>query len=315
MKKITQKIIAGIAAIALMATGMPLVVNAASISNAKDVMSTQKISEAATHDISFNFPSAMTTGNTITITFPGTFTGTAATTSTNWTAPTSNTVVYTAPGAVTAGQARAVTVTGLVNPSSAGNYAITLSSTTGDTGTFTVPILTDNQVVVTAEVTQGLTFAVSDNSLDFGALATGSARYATTGGGSSSEPTNAHTLTAGTNSSLGYTISVEGDTLTSTGNPADTIDRIGDGDAITPGTEQFGLDVDQQAATGVVATVEAPFDDYGMTDAAATPETLITQTSPTANNIFDVNYVANIATLTEAGNYATTFTYTMAANF
>lgn len=313
MKKITQKIIAGIATITLVVAGMPFTANAASISNAKDIMSTQKISAAATHDISFIFPSAMVATNTITITFPAAFGGTAATSSTDWTA-SGKVVTYTAPGVISAGQARAVTVTGLTNPATPGNYSITLTSTTTDTGTFTVPILTDNQVQVTAQVTQGLTFAVSDNAVSFGDLTTANARYATTGGGAAVEPANAHTITAGTNSSLGYTIAVQADTLVSTGNPANTITRILDAAAVTAGTEQFGLNVDY-ASGGTTPTIEAPFDTYGMTDAAGTPETLVTQTVPTANNILDVNYVANIATLTEAGSYATTFTYTMAANF
>ncbi len=52
-----------------------------------------------------------------------------------------------------------------------------------------------------------------------------------------------------------------------------------------------------------------------MTDLATTPELIASIASPTADNTYDVNYVANIAAVTDAGAYSTTMTYTMTANF
>ena len=318
-----RTIAAFVLSFAMLLSVMPMVANASALQNDSDTMSSQKINAASTHSISFDLPNALTGGDDIVITFPSDFdfsgvvggdiTATGATVALSGTENRIITLTYA--GGITGGSTVTVTIGGssALNPSTATTYSIDITADNGDTGDITVPILNDDQVIVTATVNQSLNFAVSDNSVGFGTLTTANARYATTGGGSASEPTNAHTLTAGTNATSGYTIAIEGDTLTS---GSDTIDRIGDATAITAGTEQFGLDVDYASGgSSGNLTVEAPFDDYGMTDVAGTAETLVTQDDATDDNTFDVNYVANIGSATEAGNYSTTFTYTMTANF
>jgi hypothetical protein len=85
-----------------------------------------------------------------------------------------------------------------------------------------------------------LTFAISgDNAITFSNLNTASPRWAGDSAGSESE-SSAHNLTASTNSSSGYTITVRGDTLKDGGN---SITAIGDPAAsvASGGTKQFGI--------------------------------------------------------------------------
>lgn len=322
MKNIAYKFLSVLVVVSVLTVYTPGSVFAAAMSNLSDTMSTHKKSFDSTHDINITVPTAMPASGTLTLTFtsfdfsaviPGdvssTLGGSVALSGTN------NTIItLTYAAGFAAGSTETITISGTnaLNPGTAGTYVIDVAGSNGDTGEITVPIVNNNQVNISAKVPQTLNFDVSETLVDFGDLTSANAQYATAGGGSATEPTNAHTITAGTNATGGYTVSVEGDTLTSGG--GDTIDRIGDATAVTAGTEQFGLDVDY-ASGGNAPTVAAPFDDYGMTDASGTPETLATQTGPTDDNIFDVNYVANVSSGTEAGQYSTTFTYTMTANF
>jgi hypothetical protein len=323
MKKTVKNLFSLVIVFAVLFSTTPISVFAASIQNAEDTMSTQKVSADASHVIEFNIPNALASSGTITLTFPGGFSFTGVTTG-DITASgatvgiAGNVVTLTYASGLAANALVTITANGtnkINNPATANTYVIAISASNGDSGEITVPILNDDQVVVTAKVAQTLNFAVSDNSVGFGNLSSSSNRYATGDTlGTGTEPTNSHTLTAGTNATGGYSISVMGDTLTANNGSGDTITRIADASAPAAGSEQFGLDVDY-ASGGATPTVAAPFNDYGMTDVATTAEPLSTQTNPTADNVYDVNYVANIAATTEAGQYTTTFTYTMTANF
>lgn len=326
MKNLLHKAFAGVMVIAVFAATTSIA-NAASLQAVSNDMSVQRVNEASTHDIEFTIPNTLAAAGTVAVTFPADFDfssvipadvtsaqgGSVALSGTD-----NRVITLTYAGGIAAAATETITIGGslALNPSTATTYIIEVVASNGDSGEITVPIIGDDQVVITAKVNQTLSFAVSDNAVDFGDLTTANARYATTAGGAASEPANAHTLTAGTNATGGYTIAVEGDTLTSMGAASDTIDRIADAAAIAAGSEQFGLDVDYASGgTSTNLTIATPFDDYGMTDVAATSELLATQLDPTADNVYDVNYVANIAALTEAGSYSTTFTYTMTANF
>lgn len=297
--------------LALIITTTPVTV-AAAIQNASIAVGSHKISETTTYVFQFDLPTALGALDEVTITFPAGFDLTTAVFDSSTPGATDNiagqviTLVF---GAQTAGTTYTITVDDIVNHATPGNYTIEIASDNGDTGEITIPILNDDQVVITARVNQTLNFAVSENAVSFGDLTPSNARYATTTGGENAE-TTAHTLTAGTNAQAGYTISVAGDTLTS--DLADTIDPIAA--AVTPGIEQFGL----KAEEGTVANgeIDAKYD--GTYDLPASPtvaETLATNVGPTNNEVYEIFYVANIAPLTEPGNYSTTFTYTMTANF
>ena len=296
-------------------------VYAASLQNTSNDMSSQKINAPATHAITFDIHNALTAGDDIVLTFPsdfdfsgvttGNITSSGATVALSGTENRIITLTYAA--GLTAGATVTVNIAGVLalNPSTAQNYIIAIAADNGDTGEITVPILNDDEVVITARVNQVLNFDISHAALTFGDLTSANARYAIPTAGTATE-TVGHTLTAGTNAPGGYSIAVEGDTLRSLENSANTITTISG--AVAAGTEQFGLKAVR--TTGVNGAVDAKYNpNYAMTASATTPETLAVNTGATLDEVYDMTYVANIASLTEAGNYTTTMTYTMTANF
>jgi len=329
-----------------------LIANAASLSGLSDTMSNQTISANSSHTIKFTVTTPINAASqTIVITFPTgfnfssksistlTFTHGASTGlentetlgatpgSTTWGAVFSGSdneiLTLTSP---TSGTGAAVVAandkviisydsTNAINPSSAANYTTTINSN-GDTGSVTVPIITNSQVAVSATVSQTLTFAISNNTIGFGNLSSSATTYANAAAtGSTTEPTDAHTITASTNGSSGYNISLSGATLTSGIN---TIAAIPGGSAatLTPGTAQFGIRTTASGGTGAVA---APFNgstgNYGFGTSPLSNATFATATGATATTTYNVNYAANIAPLTPAGSYTTTLTYDATANF
>ena len=182
--------------------------------------------------------------------------------------------------------------TNSTNASSATSYAIAVSGAFGDTGTITVNILSDDQVAVTATVSQSLTFSISDNTIEFGTLSASAAQYADNSAGDASE-VEAHTLIVGTNASNGYTMTLNGATLTS---GANTITAIG--------------------ASGGSGAVTAPYAAAGVAfDSAAFPDQVASASGASTNTTYSARYLANITSSTEAGSYSATLTYVATANF
>jgi hypothetical protein len=320
---------------------------AASLTALSDTMSSSKISTLSSHVLKFTTPTgASDSSDTIIVTFPADFNFTSKTiasltfthgastgaestetlaaspSGSAWGAVFSGTqnrvLTLTAPSdgigaaAIAASDKIILTYdsTNSTNPSTAASYAIGISGTFGDTGTITVNVLTDDQVSVTATVAQTLTFSISDNTIEFGNLSSGAAVYADDAGGNSSE-VEAHNLIIGTNAANGYTASLNGSTLTS---GANTITAIGSTNtASSAGTEQFGLRMNASGGTGAVT---APYAASGFAfDTAAFPDQIASATGASANTTYSARYLANIAALTEAGNYSATLTYVAAANF
>ncbi len=335
-------------AVALVASVPFHILEAAVLTAVSDTMSSQKINATSTHSIKFTTPTgAADNTDTIVIAFPSgfsfvgkatssiTFTHGATTglenveyigevgSSTAWSATftgtASTTLTLTAPsdGVGTAAiGAGAKVIIGLsrassTNPGSANSYSIAIMGAFGDTGTTTVSIVNDDQVAIDATVAQSITFSISDNTISFGTLSSGAARYASgTALGEASE-VEAHNLIVGTNASNGYTVTASGTTLTS---GADTIDAIGAANTASGvGTEQFGLRMTASGGNGAVA---APYAAAGFAfDSAAFPDTVATSTVASANTTYSVRYISNITSNTEAGSYTSTVTYTAAANY
>jgi hypothetical protein len=200
----------------------------------------------------------------------------------------------------------------IVNPGSANSYNIAITGDFGDTGDIRVRILDDDQVSITSQVNQSLLFSISTTTIGFGALNSGAARFATNDSLGAGVETNAHTLQADTNAATGYNITFQGATLTFGGN---TITPIGaNNTASNPGTEQFGL---RATSTGGSGAVNAPYAGAGFAYAAdaTTTSLLASSTAPTNTTTYSVKYLANIAGLTEAGNYTTALTYVATANY
>ena len=326
------------------------------ISNFSNTQSTVKVNTNSRHVLKFTSPSGASVSNsTIIITFPSTsgyvFTNKATSTITfthgastglentesfggvqtavlwgiAFSGAASTTLTLTAPtdgvgaAAVAAGDKLIITLdaTNALNPVGAGSYQIGVTGSFGDVGTTTVAIITNDVVTVNAVVAQTIAFAISANSIDFGTLGTGAAKFASSTNTAGDTVENvAHTLAVATNAPSGYSITASGTTLTLQQNTAFTITEIGAVPASsTAGIKQFGLRATK--AGGVNGTIAAPYaqtTSYGY-NATSSAQTFASGTSATATETYSLRYVANISALTEAGNYSTNITYVATANF
>ena len=198
---------------------------------------------------------------------------------------------------------------------------ITLAVGGTDTGSIPVYIVTDDTVVTTATVLASLSFdVVGDETMGFGTIATDASRWANTAETGADSATIAHTLTASTNSTSGYTITVKGDTLKSTATPGHTITAMAAEAALNAvDTEQFGLRITDAGGTGI--TVDADYDNtpadhyyYGAT--ASTADSIAVCAAASAQTTYSIYYAANIADTTEAHtDYTASLIYVATGNF
>lgn len=193
----------------------------------------------------------------------------------------------------------------------AGTTKLVISGDFGDSGTAAMPIIADDQVVITATVDSTISFSISDNTIEFGTLGSGAAKWADDSAGSATDAV-AHTLAVGTNATGGYSVTYSGATLTS---GSDTIDvaSLNDNADGNPGTEEFGLSI----STSGDCTIGSGYDHAGpdWTWVASTTTTICSETVPTATETISARYLANISALTEAGAYGTTVTYIATGTF
>ncbi len=200
--------------------------------------------------------------------------------------------------------------TQITNGAADDDDTVVIGGTFGDSGTSAVDIITDDQVVVTATVQPTLTFAISDNTIEFGNLSASDDTFADDSAGNATE-VEAHTLSAGTNAAGGYNITINGTTLT---DGAKSIDAIGPTNTATSvGSEQFGV---RFTASGGSGAVSAPYAASGFAfDTAAFPDEIAASTVPSSTTTYSARYIANIASNTEAGSYSSTLTYVATGNF
>lgn len=211
-------------------------------------------------------------------------------------------------------------VTGIeqITNGSAGTTFLTLTGTMGtvdSTGSAAMPIIADDQVVITATVNSTISFSISDNTIEFGTLTSGAARWADDVGGSASDVA-AHTMAVGTNATGGYAISYNGATLTSGGDTIDVASLTNNEDG-NPGTEEFavGYSVSGDATVASGYDHNATPANRDWTWVASTTTNVISETGPTATETISAYYLANISALTEAGSYGTTVTYIASGTF
>jgi hypothetical protein len=328
---------------------LPKTAMAANLTALSDTVSNLTASTAANHTIQFTTPTGVASGQSIILTFDNstsvhasmTYTdidlkddGTdmtlaAAPTGATWgVVRTSPTVITFTNGttAVAAGSVINIEIgTNATNQSTgvyqiangpAGSTVLRISGSFTDTGAMSMSIITNSVVAVSAEVLSSLSFTVSQNAIYFGNLRTGGPCFAqNTNPGYVTCPTvaeaEAFNMTAGTNATSGYTLSVQGDTLTSGTN---TITALASNTASNPGNEQFGL---RATATGGSGVVQAPYaaSGFAYTGTASTPATVASYTGPSATTTYSVRYLANISPTTEAGSYTASHTYVATGNY
>jgi hypothetical protein len=157
--------------------------------------------------------------------------------------------------------------------------------------------------------TPSISFSISTNSVNFGSLSSSASRYADTSTGSATE-VQAHTISASTNATSGYVVTVSGNTLTSGVN---TITAIGNTNtAPSIGTKQFGL---RMVATGS-GSVTAPYAASGFAlDTAGFPSQVASGAGDGTTTTYSVRYLGNISPTTAAGTYTSMLTYIVTGTF
>ncbi|OGZ17990.1 MAG: hypothetical protein A2V72_00655 [Candidatus Nealsonbacteria bacterium RBG_13_37_56] len=206
----------------------------------------------------------------------------------------------------------------ITNPTVVGEYDLAITGTIGapDSGTIVIAIVDDDSVAVTATVPPSLTFTVTGTALEFGTLSATASRWADASAGNATVVVGT-TLEAGTNSTSGYSITINGTTLTSTGTPADTITAMASEATLTPTQEEFGIRITSAGGNGAVDTVydNSPADSYALV-VAAFPDEIAASATQSATTTYSIYYAANIAADTEAHtDYTTTLTYVANGNF
>lgn len=187
-----------------------------------------------------------------------------------------------------------------------GSISGTTNAHVGDGNAYTT------KVCATAAAGVGtLSFSISDASVGFGTLSTSAVRYATGDTAGSGVEAEAHTISASTSATDGYTISVNGSTLTA---GARSIDAIGcSNTASSAGFEQFGMRLAVNSGNG---TVTAPYAAAGFALCAAEfPDQIASGAGDGASTVYSARYLANIANTTEPGSYTTSLTFVATASF
>jgi hypothetical protein len=120
-------------------------------------------------------------------------------------------------------------------------------------------------------------------------------------------------MTASTTAASGYTISVQGASLT---RGSFTIAPIGATAATsTPGTEQFGIRATASGGSGVVAARYSSSTDFAYNATASSSDVVATTAGVSTDTTYSLYYISNISSLTESGQYATALTYVITANY
>ncbi len=192
--------------------------------------------------------------------------------------------------------------------------------TTGALDTGSVALSTSTQIQVALTVNETLTFCTG-TSITGQNCGTAAGSVVDLGDGSvGSTATGTSVLAASTNGNTGYSITVNGATLTSGSN---TITAMTTGGASTINSKQFGINLASANTTPVVGAAKSG---TGTASAAANYGTnnnfrfnsgdiIASAVGPTNANTFTVGYIANIDGITQAGVYTTVLTYTATANF
>lgn len=162
-----------------------------------------------------------------------------------------------------------------------------------------------------------ISFSISNNNLGFGILSPHNPRFATSNGEGSENETSGHSISASTNGLGGYTIYIQGPTLTSISDPNQTITAIGEIGALPlAGIEQFGI---RASASGGNGAVLSPYNDPVLYAYAASAE----YSDDLAGDIdgndiptqYSIYYLSSVSEDTKASEYSTNIIFIVVSNF
>ena len=203
-------------------------------------------------------------------------------------------------------------------------------SSSTDTGSFALSVLSDSTVGVSATIDPMLTFSISDLAIGFGTFSSTTKRYTTADEtGSTSAPGNgeATVLTIQTNAPNGALISgrskgngtgVEGNGsagLYKSSSPTNLIAAAASS-AVSTGTEGYGIYLKNVTNTTGTLSIDEGFDDDSVSDVAvSTTNQTLASASAEVDATVDLVGVAAIASTTPAGSYADVLTLTGTGKF
>ncbi len=186
---------------------------------------------------------------------------------------------------------------------------ITDTGSNTDSGILAVAVDTNDVVTVTATVNPILTFDIGSNSLALGVLSSAASSASST------------TIAVSSNAAGGFVVMYNGPTLTSA---SSTISAYSTPSASTPGTAGFGINLALNTSpsigasavgTGCASGIQSDYATANQfTWKSSTSTTIATVTSPSTCT-YTVSYVANISTVTPAGNYSSAATYLATGTF
>lgn len=197
-------------------------------------------------------------------------------------------------------------------------YSDAAYSSALDTGT--VAVSTAEQITVNATVDETLTFCTGTSGITNTSCA--GATGSTVSLGTLTPSTTGASISqigVSTNAASGYAITVSGNTLTSGGN---NIDALATQTASTQGTEQFGINLRDNATPNIgsdvsgagTATATA---NYNTADSFrfVSGDIIASKNSADAHRLFTISYIANVAGNTSAGSYTTDLNFVATATF
>lgn len=297
--------------------------------------STQNTATNSNFTLSFTPVTAITNNSTITVFIPSGYTGGAsltnadiAITGTNITSVVSSSFTATSFVSTISSSANVTTPVSIViggtnkltSPVAAGNYAFALTTSVGDSGANFQYVGQANVVQVRGYVAPSLSFVIRDsgdttntNTCDLGTISTGSVA------------TCAYRLKVGSNGT-GYVISVNTSGNFTNGAANFTNAAAGTagtgGTTFAAGTENYGAVITPGIPSNGTATLAAAYN-AGATNrvaynntSAATLLTVVGQNNPTTTtNSSLVTHAASASSVTPAGAYTQTVTYTVAPTF
>jgi hypothetical protein len=189
------------------------------------------------------------------------------------------------------------------------------NATIGNTSNYTTKICGSEN----SAVAQTLSFAVLSStstafggSISFGPLLSSQTRYASSTASGGTIETAAHTLVVNTNAASGYSVTVQGATLSS---GSSIITPLSSNTAPSIGSSQFGI---RLVPTGGTGTVTSPYaaSGFAYTASATTSAQVASEAvGDSATTTYSVRYMTNIANITAAGNYSSNYIYVVTASF
>jgi hypothetical protein len=342
-------LLAGIGLLVFAAIGPALPVNAAQITSRKVTLSSSAASASTTYTFNFTLPTTGTAVKSLDIIFcttasnpcsgstPAMTTTGASLTSqpTNLGAAAGWTGTFSTNGRLqVANSGNATNPSGsqtlvfgsIVNPNAANTafYAriVTYSdaswTTVIDSGI--VAAATANQITVSATVPESLTFCTGTSGVTSSSCAGATGTSVSLGVlTTTSTGTGTSQIGVTTNAGSGYSVTVNGTTLTSGSN---TIAALASPTASAQGSAQFGINLKSNATPAVGsdpagAGSATPSSGYGTANTFTFVNGAQIASAGTYDDfrLFTVSYIANITSVTPPGTYSTTLTYICTATF